>query len=807
MTGKENPPGGMAKRVKKAIRYTLRDAERMGMNTKAIREIAEKYWVRDSFGDQLKRQKERTNWRFDGVVQMMIKNSDRATPPSVLSLNLNTMQRNTERTWGSAAKEINEEIFDPVVENEAERIRFANEMIGRMEQFHLDKKESAAVQMLMEKKVSVEQLKAKGMEGERLQAAADTLTGLYNEFYEAINDFLVAHGYPEIGFQKNYAPHMQEENVGKLQKFLRRLGFAVEVTELPTDLAGRTDTFRPGKQFNPFFQHRVGDKVIYDAVGGFESYVNYLSNVFYHTDDIQKMRRFSEAIRVKEGSEELGAEIDRLNQLEHRLTADDLLTEEDVQAGKEAAYERLSKGRKGHLGGYVSVLDDYTNILAGKQTKMDRAFETMFGRGTLNIGKAIQNRFAASAVMGNLSSVVNQTVQLPQLVAEVGPRNVLGAIYEIMSGRLKALGFIQESDFLTGKVGIKSISEKTRKEKVFDLASRPFEVVDDFASQIIVRAKYLEQVQKGRKHAEALKEADRYAARLVGSRMKGAKPVFFEQKNLVSKLISTFQLEVMNGWEHIKYDLPKEVRETPYTLEKGNRYAASRRAVELAVASMICSFVANLIIKQITGQEPVPYDALGMAANFMAEGYGMTKEDYMAAVADDAAEKLTGNRPLGTVDGRGKFSLQEATEALGEDVMEDVPLLSNATTMLGITDGRLPLPQVWNKKIKTGVDKLWTAREVEDEKERRQTLNEGLLNLLEGAVTSGLSWLPGGNQIKKSAQGITTMARGGVYSGYGDNAQLQYSVGRDPANIVRGALFGKSALPETDEYYAERAKI
>ena len=100
------------------------------------------------------------------------------------------------------------------------------------------------VQRVMEGKITEAELRGLGLRVETIYKAADTITQMYADFYDAINDFLVAHGYEEIGWQRNYAPHQQVENLTKLQKYLQRLGFSVEVTELPTEIA-RTSNMMP----------------------------------------------------------------------------------------------------------------------------------------------------------------------------------------------------------------------------------------------------------------------------------------------------------------------------------------------------------------------------------------------------------------------------------------------------------------------------------------------------------------------------------------------------------------------------------
>ena len=769
--------------------YTFADADKMGLDRRAMTDIVEAMELVKSYNAKnIKAHQERTNWVFDGKVQELIKDAGSWKPPSLVSMNASTMQRNVERMMDPAtARAINEEFFEPVLKNEASRLRFANRQLDRIRGYQLNTQESAMVQRLMEGKITVTELRGLGYNVSRIEAAAKTFSEMYAAFYDPINDFLVSHGYEEIGWQRNYAPHIQKENLTKLQKYLQRLGFSAEVAELPTEIAGRTDAYKPGKQYDPFFQHRTGGggDIKYDAVGGMESYINYLSNVLYHTDDIQKLRRLSEGIREKFAEGYLREELDQLNDLQNRIAAGEDVREswEAVQARKDKLYEELDKKTK--LGGFVSVLDDYTNILAGKQSKFDRAFEAKFGRPWLNFGRNIQNAFARAAVVGNLSSAINQTVQLPQLTAEVGPKYVIQAVNDVASGRLGE--FSKESTFLTGKRGIQTVSALEGMEWLYGKLSMPFEIVDDLASRIIVRAKYLQQVGQGMDHAGAMKAADQYANRLVGSRMKGAKPIVFEQKNPVTKLVTTFQLEVANGWEHIFHDLPMEIQETARTQGKA---AAVGKTVKLAVAAEAAAFLANLLIKGITGREPVPFDGIGMFMNYMASGYGMTKENFMKAVRD--REELPEEFDVGAALG----------EAAG-GVMDNVPFANNITTLLGVTDGRLLLPQIETKKLGGAVKDAWTAVTSKDEEEREKAKARVLPQAVGGVAGTVASFIPAGNQLKKTFKALPVLRRGGAYTGSGEEERLKYPVEQSAANWAKGLMFGTSALPETDAYYAE----
>ena len=488
----------------------------------------------------------------------------KAKPPVRTSLWTNTWRRNNLRTFGrEAGTWVNEQFFDTAVRNEAGRIRWAN---GQLEELRFAEQltdgENELVFRILDGEANIENAES-GMDRALVQKTVDAMRQKYADYYDAINDFLAAHGYKEIGFIENYAPHMQPDSVKEQARIFDRLGFGEEVSGIPTEIAGRTRDFKPGKKYNPFFQERKGVNAKADAVESFNSYINYLSEVFYHTDDIQKLRVLENEIRARYSPKSVQTEYEALKKNKN------LSTEE-----RDARIDELLHGKAkelGKFGGYVTQLENYTNILAGKQTKMDRAIEDHITRNALNTMRKPVDILVRSSIPGNLSSAINQLVQLPQLTAEVGEKNILRAAEDLRTGRLRDIGIDLdgESTFLTGKKGIRRLvqSEKTL-DKILDTASIPFEAVDDLASRLYVRAAYFQALDQGMKHEDAVRAADRTVEDIIGSRMKGAKPNSFADKNIVSKLVNTFQLEVANGWEHIKYDLPQQWKETARTQGK-----------------------------------------------------------------------------------------------------------------------------------------------------------------------------------------------------------------------------------------------
>lgn len=695
----------------------------------------------------------------------------KAKPPVRTSLWTNTWRRNNLRTFGrEAGTWVNEQFFDTAVRNEAGRIRWSN---GQLEELRFAEQltdgENELVFRILDGEATIENAES-GMDRALVQKTVDAMRQKYADYYDAINDFLVAHGYKEIGFIENYAPHMQPDSVKEQARIFDRLGFGEEVSGIPTEIAGRTRDFKPGKKYNPFFQERKGVNAKADAVESFNSYINYLSEVFYHTDDIQKLRVLENEIRARYSSKSVQTEYEALKKNKN------LSTEE-----RDARIDELLHGKAkelGKFGGYVTQLENYTNILAGKQTKMDRAIEDHITRNALNTMRKPVDILVRSSIPGNLSSAINQLVQLPQITAEVGEKNILRAAEDLRSGRLRDIGIDLdgESTFLTGKKGIRRLvqSEKTL-DRILDTASIPFEAVDDLASRLYIRAAYFQALDQGMKHEDAVRAADRTVEDIIGSRMKGAKPNFFADKNIVSKLVNTFQLEVANGWEHIQYDLPQQWKETART--QGKQAAVRQAAVTFAKGSIYAAAL-NALYEQISGQKPVAFDWIGAIWDYVRAGLPEGDDE-------DEEKKFDWSAGLGGVEDR---------------ILGDLPYLSNIGAFFGKGNGRLPLPQLYLDGMASGAKELFSAPEGETEEEAAARKKAGASRLVSSTLKTGAALLPMGNQARKTVQGTLDLARGARYSD--DGTRLLYTVDNDSlGNWGRGILFGRSALPEARDYY------
>lgn len=782
---------------------------------------------------------------------------------STLRRNLQTPARVCETEWGTEhGRKVYDELFYPVTENNGRQITWVNSMLDRVRTFTdgtgkkraLNRKERELVQKLVEYSASqdrvakfskqyapavenvrngagvedsakefgidkssqeyadllnyktyltaVEELTASTeADGTAVQAAVKAYGDIYKELYEGINTFLVAHGYQPIGFIEGYAPHLQPESERTaFSKALKMLGLDDAAMELPTSISGQTADLKPYKQYNPFFQERRGDKTEYDIAKGFENYVYYLGNIFYHTDDIMRIRAAERYIRKTYSSEEANemitqaedarnfsdADIEeflRMNGLvgknttldegDARILLNDYIDKLYDQIGNVTRYSEMAK-----------YLDNYANRLAGKQNYVDRGAEAATGRGSLNWINTLSGKYGGAKLAFNVSSAINQTSQLPMVAVENGEKYTAAAMRDFF--KKDRSSFVNESNFLKGKRGVNwLLGAETGWEKFKQAGFSMTEAVDSFTAYTAVRSKYLKEAAAGKSHAEAIKLADDYGRRVMGSRARGEKPVLFDTKNPFWQIATRFQLETLNSWEHVSRDLPNEFRKMAG--EKGKTYAA-RVMGGRAAKYVLYAFLANLAVGELSGGSPVPFDLLGNTMEALGKAWGLTKSQTVATLLDSVLQAVFDERLFGTPEPEDDDDADwwAALESLFGNVANDVPVVSRAAALAGVGDQTLAVADL--SKIAD------LAKSVKD---------KGLTSAdtLDKAATAGGEFLYGGNQLRKTIQGTMDVLRGGRYN----NGKLRYQVDQTPWNYFKGAVFGRSSLDEAQDYYAERS--
>ncbi|MFR2457823.1 MAG: hypothetical protein ACLTAO_01475 [Christensenellales bacterium] len=357
----------------------------------------------------------------------------------------------------------------------------------------------------------------KADEVRRINHAIKVFNGIYEELYNMVNDAYVRNGYEKMGRRKNYFPHFQEEESNLFENFARRLGFGAGKYALPTSIDGLTETFSPGRNYNKHAEHRLGTDTAFDAIAGFEDYIESATKAAYLTDDIKRLRQLEREIRAGE------------------------------QIGTLTSRTKLSKAN-GDFGSLAKWVHEYANLVAGKKSSLDRGVENVVGRRVYQVLDTIRSRRGAAAVAGNISSALTNIAPVVQVISEhpiATVKGMMGMMCDLMRG-----GDTPESRFLTRRFASDQLGVG-RLARIEKMASKPFEIVDTIASNIVVRGYYQSNIDAGMEPEAAMLSADAQAARLMADRSLGQMPNLYSSRLFMGTL-GQFQLEVANNLKWMK---------------------------------------------------------------------------------------------------------------------------------------------------------------------------------------------------------------------------------------------------------------
>lgn len=711
-----------------------------------------------------------------------------------------TMERNIrdivkDKTLADA---IIKEYFEPVHRAAADSNRLKNQLRDRVRELGLSRKvekgnqvsEAYAVQLMGEAEDNIRVLENSqgrikmrdgktledwqgvlndlwkenpNLDQEKIRNAVKEFRSIYDQLFEQMNETRIRNGYEPVNYRQGYFPHFQSiDGDGILAQFGRALGIETKVTALPTTINGLTHTFKPGIQWFGNALERKGYQTTYDALEGFDRYIEGVADVIYQTDNIQNLRALASQARYRTGDEGIRNQIDEI-----RARKD--LSEED----KKNRIDKLYQEGRFALSNFVVELDEYTNLLANKKSLADRTMEQKMGRQMYNLVKGLESRVAANMVAVNPGSWLTNFIPLTQGAATVDGKYMLKGMWDTLRAYQADDGFVDASTFLTNRRGSDPIV-KTWAQKASATASKPMEYIDQFTADSLVRARYSQNIERGMSEAEAMGDADAWAASIMADRSKGATPTLFNQSNPMTKLLTQFQLEVNNQLSYLFKDMPKDVKE---------RGGAALAAALIKFA--LGAFLYNELYEYLVGRRPAldPINMLNEAAGDLT-GYELPN------LVETGVEAIKGESPDFQVEKTGAFG---AVSGLLGEAAEQTPFVGG---LLG--GGRIPissaLPDAENLGKALLYDK-WSG-----EKRLSTAAKELAKPLLYIAPPFG------GGQAKKVAEGIKATAEGGSYSINSDGEKLlQYPVYSDTPgdaakSIIQSSIFGKTSLPEAKEW-------
>lgn len=702
--------------------------------------------------------------------------------------------------------------FWPVHENESKRKNYLVEQQDRIKALGLDRQvrkgnlvsESYAVQWLGEAEFNRDYLKQHprverrgGMTFDewnaaiqefekqnpnldlgKVRAAVKVFHEVYDKLFQDMNRVRIENGYEPVNYLQGYFPHFQENEEGGsiLQKFARAAGIEGDVSPLPATINGLTANFKPGIRYMANIQNRLGYATAYDALQGFDRYIEVATDVIFHTADIQRLRALATQIRYRASDEGLKQRIDAI-MMNPFLNPD--------EANEQVAH-LTEEGRYG-LSNFVDELDEYTNLLAGKKSRLDRGMEKLMGRKFYNVMKKFESRVGANMVAANVGSALTNFIPITQAWSQVSTTDVLRGMWDTLKNYKTADGMDSASTFINNRSGYGRLAMSTM-DKVSAGAGWLMEAIDTFTTGSVVRARYYQNLRRGMSETSAMQEADQFASGVIADRSKGSTPTLYSARNPLVKLFTQFQLEVNNELSWIFKDMAQEER------KKG--VAALAKAM---FKFLIGAWIYNEFYESIVGRRPAldPLDIINDTVgdftgyhipNMVLAGIGAAKGEKI----DFTTEKQTTDKAIAGVWGR---------------VLSEAPS-TQALTILGldeamgieIDNGRIAvasaLPDIG--KLRKAI---WSSNEDMAPAKKAKTITDEL-------IKPGLYLATpfGGGQIRKAYQGATAAARGGSYTVDNEGRDiLQYPVYNDnPADRAKSwaqaLLFGKTATEEAQSW-------
>jgi hypothetical protein len=361
------------------------------------------------------------------------------------SLYRETFERNLESVAGKDAGKVKQLVTEPIRENETSRISFLNDIRKEIrktvvEDFGIKagSKEDKLIQRFGEGTITKEELKRATKKWNEVEQSADLFRKKYDELLNKVNTERTKYGYDPIPKRKDYFRHFQE-----LKNSFDVIGMMLnKKNELPTAIAGMTDIFKPNKPFSTAELQRKGGKFTESAIKGMDNYLESISKQIYHLDSVQRVRGLEKLLRT---------------------TAE--------------------RNPEMQLQNFVETVGQYGNILAGKKTKIDAAFQNAFGRKIFDVANKISKRFGGSVIVGNVSSALTNFIPFTQAAATTSKpsllRGIATTLFSAFSENFAKVGS-EQSKFLIRRFPESHI-DPTKLQKASDFAFWFFNILLSFS--------------------------------------------------------------------------------------------------------------------------------------------------------------------------------------------------------------------------------------------------------------------------------------------------------------------------------------
>lgn len=383
----------------------------------------------------------------------------------------------------------------------------------------------------------------------------------------------------------------------------------------------------------------------------------------------------------------------------------------------------------------VEYLEDFANDLAGKTNPLDRSVQKVTGRKFFRAIDWVNRRVKLNVILGNLSSAVAQFGNVPQAMAHAGYKNWTVGFIDTLRGVGKTDKVIAQSPFIKERYfNAFNQFDSGIAKSTKRMAAWITRALDELGTKASWNGFYRQALEQ--KIPNPIRYADDLTRQMVAGR--GVGEVALAQKSKTLQLVAPFQVEVQNLW-HV---LGKDIGEKKFgTLLK----------------FAIAAYGFNQVAERLRGS-------------------GVTLDPIQAVADAYTTYSEEEDKKIGGLRAGGRLAGEVLSNMIGGQT------LAGMYPEYGITIGGQTL----------------TRKELFGDEDPTR-FGSGLL--ASGAVQDPLyKLLPGfgGQQIKRTLQGLGTVAQGYAETAKG---KVQTPVGQDLINWLKGATFGKSSLREMQDFY------
>jgi hypothetical protein len=563
----------------------------------------------------------------------------------------------------------------------------------------------------------------------------------YDSMIDNLNKIRRMYGKDEVPYLKNYMPHIEKRS-GMLGRAVDKLLAASPVGikgdiesqargEIPASLAGLSADFKPTHKFNANEKQRRGGMMDYekDPRKAFEYYT-----------DVMLYNTHMEPV------------IARGRQIESSMRAMDMARKDGIHIDPDS---NLAQGEKISNKATIAV-QDFVNEMAGKSSSLDRPFIDRTNAG-VQVIRRLESVNGANKILGNLSSTLAQTLNLPETVRDNGLRNTgrafLTAFQKDTKEAMRKSAFLRERYTDTEGKFIKSNYQKATN--AISVVSG-MNLVEKKFIQLNWAANYNRFKKQGLTGYQLIKAADQATERAVGGRGIGAMPQVY--KSTLGKMFLQFSYETNESWKN-NIAHAKKIGSDIKRLQFKDGASGAVRAAE----AFVVAYGLNMLMKQITGNEPLVNmaDAIKDALSNDADGDG---ED------DKLGQKIA--RVTGEAAKANPFS-QAAVNMIPKSEREKI---FGKSSDFGRFDGATGVAQTASNLLGAGFSAA------QGDKESAEKNLRGLI--------------PAGNQIKKTTEGAQLLREGAdTYTDKYGKTRTNFEVdNNDPWTQAKALLFGKNAV-------------